>query len=47
MEKMTKEYAREKLFGQNLDCAQTVFSHFAEELDLDEEDADILNRCGL
>ena len=39
MEKMTKEYAREKLFGQNFDCAQTVFSHFAEELDLDEEDA--------
>ena len=39
MEKMTKEYAKERLFEQKLDCAQTVFSHFAEELDLDEEEA--------
>lgn len=37
MEKMTVELARERLFEQKYDCAQTVFSHFAEELDLDEE----------
>ncbi len=39
MEKMTEEIARVKLFEDKFDCAQTVFSHFAEELDLDEETA--------
>ena len=37
MEKMTEEMARERLFEQGFDCAQTVLAHFAEDLDLDEE----------
>ena len=39
MESMTLEKATARLFEDNFDCAQTVFSHFAEELDLDEETA--------
>ena len=39
MEHMTEEKARARLFEDNFDCAQTVLSHFAEELDLDEETA--------
>ncbi len=37
MSEMTEEIARAKLFEDGYDCAQTVFSHFAEDLDLDEE----------
>jgi hypothetical protein len=39
MEKMTEERAAHRLFNQGFDCAQTTLSHFAEELDLDEETA--------
>ena len=39
MEHMTLEKATARLFEDNFDCAQTVFSHFAEELGLDEETA--------
>ena len=39
MEHMTEEKAYAKLFDDCYDCAQTVFSHFAEELGLDEETA--------
>ena len=39
MEEMTEELARARLFEDGFDCAQAVFSHFAEELDLDEETA--------
>ena len=39
MAAMTEEEARYRLFDQGFDCAQTVFSAFAEELDLDEETA--------
>ena len=39
MEHMTEEMAAAKLFEDCYDCAQTVFSHFAEELGLDEETA--------
>ena len=39
MAAITKEEARYRLFDQGFDCAQTVFSVFAEELDLDEETA--------
>ena len=39
MESMTLEKATARLFEDNFDCAQTVFAHFAEELDLDEETA--------
>lgn len=34
---MTEEMARARLFEDGFDCAQAVFSHFAEDLDLDEE----------
>lgn len=34
---MTEEMARARLFADGFDCAQAVFSHFAEDLDLDEE----------
>ena len=37
MEEMTEELARARLFEDGFDCAQAVFSHFAEDLDLDEE----------
>jgi len=37
MEHMTEEKASARLFEDQFDCAQTVFSHFAEELGLDEE----------
>ena len=37
MEEMTEELARARLFEDGFDCGQAVFSHFAEELDLDEE----------
>ena len=39
MAAITEEEARYRLFDQGFDCAQTVFSAFAEELDLDEETA--------
>jgi C_GCAxxG_C_C family probable redox protein len=39
MAALTEEEARYRLFDQGFDCAQTVFSAFAEELDLDEETA--------
>ncbi len=39
MEKMTVERAAYRLFDQEYDCGQTTFSHFAEELGLDEETA--------
>lgn len=39
MEEMTRQHAEYRLFKENLDCGQTVFAHFAEELDLDEETA--------
>ena len=39
MEHMTEEKAYAKLVDDCYDCAQTVFSHFAEELGLDEETA--------
>ena len=41
MEHMTEEMARARLFEDNFDCAQSVFSHFAEELGLDEETDDL------
>ena len=39
MAAITEEEARYRLFDQGFDCAQTVFSAFAEDLDLDEETA--------
>ncbi len=36
---MTLEEARYRMLDQGFDCAQTVFSAFAEDLDLDEETA--------
>ena len=39
MAAITEEEARYRLFDQGFDCAQTVFSAFAEELGLDEETA--------
>ena len=36
---MNEEQAKYMLFDQGYDCAQTVFSTFAEDLDLDEETA--------
>lgn len=39
MAALTKEEARYRLFDQGFDCAQTVFSAFAEDLDLEEETA--------
>ena len=38
-EKMTPEIAAYRLFEQGFDCGQTVLSHFAEDLDLEEETA--------
>ena len=39
MAAMNEEQARYMLFELGYDCAQTVFSAFAEDLDLDEETA--------
>ena len=39
MAALTEEEARYRLFDQGYDCAQTVLSAFAEDLDLDEETA--------
>ena len=39
MAAMNEEQARYMLFDQGYDCAQTVLSAFAEDLDLDEETA--------
>ncbi len=38
-EKMTPETAAYRLFDQGFDCAQAVFAHFADDLDMEEEDA--------
>ena len=39
MAALTEEEAKYRLFDQGFDCAQTVLSAFAEDLDLDEETA--------
>ena len=36
---MTEQMAKDRLFEQGFNCAQTVFSHFAGSLDLDEQTA--------
>ncbi len=38
-EKMTPEIAAYRMFEQGFDCAPTVVSHFAADLDLEEETA--------
>ncbi len=37
-DKMTVETAAYRMFEQNFDCSQIVLSHFADDLDAEEED---------
>lgn len=38
-DKMTPETASWRMFNMGFDCAQTVLAHFADDLDMEEDDA--------